>query len=105
MLAEEGDDLSKVEIPKKAEAKAPAPAKEEKKETPGKEYWIGKGMGRTSMDHGTVLDLYTGVATPLKASKDSDRDGFMRYDSAYFLWTELSLSLSPRRVGKLRPFV
>ncbi|KAG0340613.1 hypothetical protein BG000_011572 [Podila horticola] len=34
LLAEEGDDLSKIEIPKKAEAKAPAPAKEEKKETP-----------------------------------------------------------------------
>ncbi|KAF9321377.1 hypothetical protein BG003_002225 [Podila horticola] len=34
LLAEEGDDLSKIEIPKKAETKAPAPAKEEKKETP-----------------------------------------------------------------------
>ncbi|KAG0028626.1 hypothetical protein BGZ81_004558 [Podila clonocystis] len=34
LLAEEGDDLSKIEIPKKTEAKAPAPAKEEKKETP-----------------------------------------------------------------------
>ncbi|KAF9213865.1 pyruvate dehydrogenase complex dihydrolipoamide acetyltransferase component (E2) [Podila verticillata] len=34
LLAEEGDDLSKIEVPKKTEAKAPAPAKEEKKETP-----------------------------------------------------------------------
>jgi len=35
-LAEEGDDLSKVEIPKTSAApKAAAPAKEEKKEAPG----------------------------------------------------------------------
>lgn len=33
LLAEEGDDLSKVEIPKSAAA--PAPAKEEKKEAAG----------------------------------------------------------------------
>lgn len=37
MLAEEGDDLSKVEVPKASGAPkaAAAPAKEEKKETPG----------------------------------------------------------------------
>ncbi|KAG0090264.1 hypothetical protein BGZ93_004328 [Podila epicladia] len=35
LLAEEGDDLSKIEVPKKIETKAaPSPVKEEKKETP-----------------------------------------------------------------------
>ena len=37
LLAEEGDDLSKVEIPKtQAAPKAEVPAKEEKKEAPGR---------------------------------------------------------------------
>ena len=42
MLAEEGDDLSKVEVPKSSgapkAAAAAAPTKEEKKETPGEHF-------------------------------------------------------------------